>query len=51
MLLNTIYEHSINKQDWKGIFNIVSDVKYHFDVCYINFRVFHILIYTLNDKP
>ena len=29
--LNTIYEHIIDKQDWKGILNIVSGVKYHFD--------------------
>ena len=56
MLLNTIYEHSIDKQDWKGVWNIVSGVKYHFDawlpicyVCYINFSAFYILIYTLND--
>ena len=41
MLLNTIYEHYIYKQDWKGILNIVSGVKYHFvvelpicNVCY-----------------
>ena len=32
MLLNTIYEHYIDKQDWKGILNIVSGVKYHFYV-------------------
>ena len=39
-----------------GILNIVSSVKYHFDVglpicyvCYINFSAFYILIYTLND--
>ena len=32
MLLNTIYAHSIDKQDWKGIFNIVSSVKYNFDI-------------------
>ena len=52
------HEHSINKQDLKGILNIVSDVKYHFDVwlpicyvCHINFRAFYILIYTQNDTP
>ena len=56
MLLNTIYEHSIDKQDWKGILNIVSGAKYYFDVwlpicyvCYINFSTFYILFYTLND--
>ena len=32
MLLNTMYEHSIDKQDRKGILNIVSGVKYHFEV-------------------
>ena len=55
MLLNTIYEHFIDKQNWKGILNIVSGVKYHFDVwlpicyvCYINFSAFFKLIFTLN---
>ena len=32
MHLNTIFEHSFDKQDWKGILNIVYGVKYHFDV-------------------
>ena len=32
MLLKTIYEHSIDKQDRKGILNSVSGVKYHCDV-------------------
>ena len=27
-LLNTIYEHDIDKQGWKGVFNIVSGVKW-----------------------
>ena len=56
MLLSTIYEHSIDKQDGKGILNIVSGVKYYFDVwlsicyvCYINFSAFYLLIYTIND--
>ena len=30
--LYAIYEHSIDKQDKKGILNIVAGVKYHFDV-------------------
>ena len=29
-LLNTIYEHYIDKQELKGILNIVSGVKYQF---------------------
>ena len=56
MLFNTIYEHSVDKQDWKGLLNIFSGVKYHFYVwlqicyvCYIDFSVFYILIYTWND--
>ena len=32
MLIRIIYEHSIDKQDYKGIFKIVSSVKYHFVV-------------------
>ena len=55
MLLNTIYEHSIDKQDLMGILNTVLCVKWPFDVwlpicyvCYINFSAFYILIYTLN---
>ena len=32
MPLNTMYEHSIDKQDLKEILNIASGVKYHFDV-------------------
>ena len=57
MILNTIYEHSINKQDWKEILKIFSGVKYHFDVwlpsyvSYINFKAFYVLINTLNDTP
>ena len=35
MLLNTIYEHSIDKQDRKGLLNIVSGVKYLFDYQYV----------------
>ena len=57
MLLNTIYEHSIDKQDWNGILNIVSDVKYHlmFDCQYAmyvtNFKAFYILLNTLKETP
>ena len=58
MLLNTIYEHSFDKQDGKGLLNIVSGVKYHFDVglqisyvFYINFKAFYVLINTQNDTP
>ena len=32
MLLNTIYEHSADKHDCKGKWNIVSGVKYIFAV-------------------
>ena len=56
MILNAIYKLSIDKQDWKGILNIVSGIKYNFDVwlpicyvCNINFSSFNNLMYTLND--
>ena len=29
-LLNTLYEHYIDKQGWKGVLNIVSGVMYQF---------------------
>ena len=55
-LLNTIYEHYIDKQELKGILSIVSGVKYHFClfvwqyVTYVtNLTVFYILLNSLND--
>ena len=53
-LLNTNYKHFIDKQELKGILNIVSGVKYHFFVwqyvTYVtNFKAFYILLNSLND--
>ena len=54
-LLNTIYEHYIDKQEWKGILTIVSGVKYQFlyvwqYVTYVtNFKAFYLLLNSLND--
>ena len=57
MLLNILYKHYIDKQDYKGIFKIVSSVKYHFVVCFqicnvrCYFKAFYMVLSTLNDTP
>ena len=55
-LLNTIYEHYIDKQELKGILNIVSGVKFQFFlfVCHYltyvtNFTAFCMLLNYLDD--
>ena len=54
-LLSTIYEHYIDKEERKGILNIVSGVKNPFlfvwqYVMYVtNFKAFYTLLNSLND--
>ena len=53
-LLNTIYDHYIDKEGFKGVLNIVSGVKYQFFVwqyvTYVTlFTAFYILLNSLND--